>query len=85
MFIKDYMKKFYKGGLGMFLGLTGPNASDIIYSCQDFDKLFNQDGFYVDQFGDIDHGFKRGAILSLSHDRLESTLDKLLSGDVLLY
>lgn len=49
------------------------------------ERLFNQDGFYVDQFGDIDQGFKRGAILSLSRDRLESALDKLLSGDVILY
>lgn len=85
MHITNYVKQHYDGGLAMFLGLTGPNASDIVISCPAIDRLFNLDGFYVDQFGDIDRGFKRGAILSLSKDRLEKALDKLLSGDVILY
>lgn len=83
--VTTYVSEKYRGGLAMFLGLTGPNASDIIISCPSIDRIFNQDGFYVDQFGDIDRGFKRGAILSLSNDRLENALDKLLSGDVILY
>lgn len=69
----------------MFLGLTGPNASDIIIDCTSINRIFNLDGFYVDQFGDIDRGLKRGAILFLSKDRLENALDKLLSGDTILY
>lgn len=84
-YINDYVLSYYKGGLAMFLALTGPNASDIIISCSAINRLFNLDGFYVDQFGDIDRGFKRGAILQISKDRLENTLDKLLSGDVILY
>lgn len=83
--LQNYVKQYYNGGMAMFLGLTGPNASDLIFSCHSLEKLFNQDGFYIDQFGDTDRGFKRGAILSLSRDRLENALDKLLSGDVLLY
>ncbi|KAK8847068.1 hypothetical protein M9Y10_019645 [Tritrichomonas musculus] len=83
--IEDYMKNVYHNGLAMFLGLTGPNASDVIFSCFAINRLFNQKGFYVDKFGDIDRGFKRGVILTLSHDRLENSLDKLLSGDVILY
>ena len=81
----DYVMSQYQGGLAMFLGLTGPNASDIIISCQVIGHLFNLDGFYVDQFGDIDRGFNRGAMLSLSKDRLENALDKLLSGDIILF
>ena len=69
----------------MFMGLTGPNASDVIISCNSINHLFNIDGFYVDQFGDIDRGFKRGAILSLSKDRLENALDNVLSGEFILY
>lgn len=84
-FIDNYVLTQYDGGLAMFLGLTGPNASDVIISCKSINRIFNLDGFYVDQFGDIDRGFKRGAILSLSRDRMEKTLDKLLSGDVILY
>lgn len=83
--VTNYVKDQYNGGLAMFLGLTGGNASDIIISCPEIDRLFNLDGFYVDQFGDIDRGFKRGAILALSKDRLENALDKFLSGDVILY
>ncbi|KAK8857709.1 hypothetical protein M9Y10_016117 [Tritrichomonas musculus] len=84
-YIQDYVLSQYQGGLAMFLGLTGPNASDIIVSCQVVGHLFNLDGFYVDQFGDIDRGFNRGALLSLSKDRLENSLDKLLSGDIILF
>ena len=79
------MSQRYHEGMAMFLRLTGPNASDIVISCPAIAKLFNLDGFYVDQFGDIDRGFKRGAILSMSKDRLENALDKLLSGDIILY
>lgn len=60
----------------MLLALTGSNASDLIYLCMSMKKLFNQDGFYVDQFVGIDQGFKRDAILSLSRDKLVSSLDK---------
>lgn len=84
-FIDDYVLSRYNGGIVMFMGLTGPNASDVIISCNSINHLFNIDGFYVDQFGDIDRGFKRGAILSLSKDRLENALDNVLSGEFILY
>lgn len=83
--VNRYTQKYYLGGVAMFIGLTGSNTSDIIISCPRIKSIFNLDGFYVDQFGDTDRGFKRGAILSLSKDRLENALDKLLSGDIILY
>lgn len=84
-FVVDYVKDKYKNGVAMFLAITGPNASALVYLCPELEMLFTKDSFYIDQFGDNDHGLKRGAILSLSQDRLESALDKLLSGEVILY
>lgn len=84
-FLSEYASQTCHNGPVMLLSLTGPNASDIIYACPTINMLVNQPGFYVDQFGDTDQGFKRGTILSLSKDKLENALDKLLSGDEMLY
>lgn len=69
----------------MFLCLTGKEASSLIYYCNQFDKYWVVDGFYTDQFGDTDPGFKRGIISTLSKDRLEKALNNYLSGDLVLY
>ena len=83
--IDDYCKDIYNGGLGMFLILTGPNASNVLFYVANIDKTWYQDSFYADKFGDTDPGFERGVITTLSRDRLENSLDSFLSGDVVLF
>lgn len=84
-FIDDYERDVYKGGLAMYLVLTKSNASSIMFHSQALGKSWMNDSFYVDQFGDTDHGFNRGLITKLSKDNLSNALDKFMSGEVTLY
>ena len=83
--IYDAQKEVYKGGLAMYLVLTKESASSILFCSKAVGKLWVKDSFYVDKFGDTDHGFKRGLITKLSKDKLENAIDKLLSSDIILY
>lgn len=84
-FIDDYERDVYKGGLAMYLVLTKSRASSILFHSTEIGKSFLNDSFYVDQFGDTDHGFKRGLITKLSKDNLENAVDKFASGEIILY
>lgn len=67
----------YNGGLAMFLVLTGEKASSVYSKLAKIKKEWYKDSFYT--------GSERGVLTSLSNDRLENSLDVLLSGDVILY
>lgn len=84
-FIDDYEKEVYKDGLAMYLILTKEKASSLMFHSAAIGKFWTIDSFYVDQFGDTDHGFNRGLITELSKDNLGNALDKFMSSEITLY
>lgn len=83
--IVEYNTDVYKGGLSMFLVLTGEKASSVLFYSSVIKKEWFVDSFYTDQFGDVDAGFKRGVVTLLSKERLQGALDNLLSSDIALF
>ncbi|OHS97392.1 hypothetical protein TRFO_36398 [Tritrichomonas foetus] len=74
----------YHGGTVVLFSITGPNASQVVLKCEDLHSLTIDPGFYVDQFGDTDQGLKRGAMISLSKDKLENLIEKVLSNEIIV-
>lgn len=80
--IIEYNKSIYDGGIAMFLCLSGPKSTAILYYSQMKNLEIIQGGVYLDKFGDSDTGFKRGESLTLSEEKLNMALDQLLSGEI---
>lgn len=77
----QYASAAYQIASSMYLVLSGPISSTVIVMIPFLSKRLQQKGFYLDQFGDEDPGFRRGAITYLSTDRLEKAIDSFAASD----
>lgn len=57
--IREYMKKVYKGEIGMFMYLNGENSSTVMFYSLNLFKKWKINGVFTDKFGDTDLEFKR--------------------------
>ncbi|KAK8896440.1 hypothetical protein M9Y10_014340 [Tritrichomonas musculus] len=81
MHVKTHRKNALADTFDIILQLTGSNAGSIVLNSQLMQKNISLKGFYVDSFGDEDVGLKRGSFLSLSDEKLENTIESILSAD----
>ncbi|OHT09627.1 hypothetical protein TRFO_21436 [Tritrichomonas foetus] len=79
--IFSYIQKYYNIASSMFLILSGQDCSTVVVFCPFLRKLFRVKGFYVDQFGDEDPQYAKGAVTRLSQDRLEDAIDNYMTLD----
>lgn len=82
--IFENVQNIYHKGLAMFLCLTGKFSTQLVVHMPNTGNISFNGAFYVDRFGGIDSGFKRGSNLHLSHEILENDLDRLLSGNFII-
>lgn len=69
----------------IYIILSGPEATLVIFTHPLMKKKFVLNNIYVDIFGNGDGGLKNGQMLYLSEDRLFKLADSYLSGDILNY
>lgn len=81
MHVKDHRQSALADTFDIILQLTGSNAGSIVLNSQLMQKNISLKGFYVDSFGDEDAGMKRGSFLSLSNEKMENTIESILSAD----
>jgi hypothetical protein len=76
----SHMDSEVKLDVTFILMLTGPFASGSFIVVKQTNSIRPVPGIYVDERGDDDIGFRRGALLCLNAERLEQYGDMLLSG-----
>ncbi|OHT06708.1 hypothetical protein TRFO_25169 [Tritrichomonas foetus] len=80
MQIADILKNTFDSAFSVFLVMNGNDATKVLICDMEFNVIIQADGVYVDTFGDVDYGMKRGKLLYLNEVKIEEVINKLLSG-----
>lgn len=79
--LERHLANAVHGSPTFLMYITGRNSTSCFIASYFFSQIVFINSIYVDDFGDEDIGYQRGAIVKLNQDRLERFTDMMLSGE----
>ncbi|EAY17216.1 AGC family protein kinase [Trichomonas vaginalis G3] len=78
---KEHVRKVLGNTFSPIMYITGRNSTSVVIYSGVVKKIFDVTTAYVDNYGESDVGFKRGAFLKLSSEKMLHLVELILSGD----